>query len=57
MNEILDEVIDKHGEYLEMLPVEEHSAILISILSAMVKKERDYANYLKKRLQYASNKQ
>lgn len=56
MNKILDEVMDKHGEYIEMYPVEEHSSILISILSDMIKKERDNSEYLKKRLQYAESK-
>lgn len=56
MNKILDEVMDKHGEYIEMYDVEHHSSILISILSDMIKKERDNSEYLKKRLDYAERR-
>ena len=56
MNKILDEVMEKHGEYIEMYDVEHHSSILIAILSDMIMKERDNSEYLKKRLDYECRK-
>lgn len=49
MNPILDEIIDKYGEYIEMAG-EKTPAFLIDILCKMVIKERELNEYYKKRL-------
>ena len=49
MNAILDEVVDRHGEYLDMAG-EDSPALIMSILCQMVQKERDEVKYLKSRL-------
>lgn len=53
MNTILDEVIDRHGEYMEHIGADDQPQLMISILCQMVQKEREQVKYLKERLRYA----
>lgn len=56
MDKILDEVIEKYGEYIEMIPPDDQGHLIISLLCQMIQKERDMNEYLNKRLQYAERK-
>jgi len=45
---IFDEIVDRCGEYLEMVDPDEQSGLLIQLLCEMVVKERDEKETYKK---------
>lgn len=49
--EIVQELWDRHGEYLEMLPDGSLDGALVPILASMVAKERAEKDLLRKRLE------
>lgn len=51
-NQLLQEITDRHGEYLEMNTPEQLPNAMINILASMVIKERSLNEYYRKRLEY-----
>lgn len=50
-NDILKEVQDKYGEWIEIAG-ENSSALIIDILCHLIIREREHSGYLKKRIDY-----
>ncbi len=51
MSKIIDEMMVKYSEYLEMMPPEEWGAFFVPILVKTLEAERELTEYYKRRVQ------